>query len=89
MNWRSPAHVLAFGFGSGLSPIAPGTAGSILAALVYWFLLAPLPLGWIVAVIIAGTAAANPEFTADNQRLLHAMGDRPQRSRDCCPEGAA
>jgi phosphatidylglycerophosphatase A len=26
-----PAHVLAFGFGAGLSPFAPGTAGTLLA----------------------------------------------------------
>ena len=38
--------------------------------------------GW-VRQLIDNTAAANPEFTADNQRLLDAMGDRPQRSA-CC-----
>lgn len=27
--WRHPAHVLALGFGSGLSPKAPGTVGSL------------------------------------------------------------
>ena len=31
----SPAHFLAFGFGSGLSPIAPGTVGTIVAVLLY------------------------------------------------------
>ncbi|OYV41163.1 MAG: phosphatidylglycerophosphatase A [Thiomonas sp. 20-64-5] len=29
--WRNPLHVLALGFGSGLSPIAPGTAGTLFA----------------------------------------------------------
>ncbi|MEM9256476.1 MAG: phosphatidylglycerophosphatase A [Pseudomonadota bacterium] len=33
--FRSPAQFLAFGFGSGLSPRAPGTVGTLLAALVY------------------------------------------------------
>ena len=33
--FRSPVHILAFGFGSGLSPIAPGTAGTIVAVLLY------------------------------------------------------
>ena len=32
-GWRTvfadPVHVLAFGFGAGLSPVAPGTAGSV------------------------------------------------------------
>ena len=35
--------MLAFWFGSGLSPIAPGTAGT-LAALPLWFVMRPLPL---------------------------------------------
>lgn len=36
---RTPAGFLAFGLGSGLSPAAPGTLGSVLAL--------PLALGWI------------------------------------------
>lgn len=35
-----PAHMLALGFGSGLSPIAPGTVGTLWAWLV-WRLMAP------------------------------------------------
>jgi len=31
----SPVHFLAFGFGSGLAPKAPGTAGTIVAVLLY------------------------------------------------------
>ena len=38
-GWRfmlsHPAHVVALGFGSGLSPIAPGTAGTLWAWLVF------------------------------------------------------
>ena len=34
-----PAHSIAFGFGAGLVPFAPGTAGTLIA----W------PLGWILA----------------------------------------
>ena len=37
-----PAHVIAFGFGSGLSPRAPGTAGTLAA----W------PIGWIAAGVM-------------------------------------
>ena len=33
-----PAHFLAFGFGSGLSPFAPGTAGTLAAFPLYWVL---------------------------------------------------
>lgn len=32
---RHPAHLLACGFGSGLSPLAPGTAGTLFALLTY------------------------------------------------------
>lgn len=32
---RSPVHLLAFGFGSGLSPVAPGTFGTLMAVLLY------------------------------------------------------
>jgi len=31
-----PAHCVAFGFGAGLSPWAPGTAGTLLAWLIFW-----------------------------------------------------
>lgn len=41
-GWRflfaHPAHVIALGFGSGLSPVAPGTAGTLWA----WFVFAAL-----------------------------------------------
>lgn len=39
---RSPVHLLAFGFGAGLSPKGPGTLGT-LVGLPFWFLLNPLP----------------------------------------------
>jgi phosphatidylglycerophosphatase A len=35
---RHPAHVIAFGFGVGLAPVAPGTWGTLLALPVYWLL---------------------------------------------------
>jgi phosphatidylglycerophosphatase A len=35
---RHPAHVLAFGFGAGLVPGAPGTLGTLLAFPIYWML---------------------------------------------------
>ncbi|WP_036517763.1 phosphatidylglycerophosphatase A family protein [Nevskia soli] len=41
--FRSPVHLLAFWFGSGLSPKAPGTAGTV-AAIPLWLLLLPLHL---------------------------------------------
>jgi len=46
-----PAGWIATGFGSGLSPRAPGTAGS-LAALLPWFALAALPLHYYALALI-------------------------------------
>lgn len=43
--WRDPVYFLAFGFGSGLMPVAPGTWGT-LAAIPLYLLLAGRPL-WI------------------------------------------
>lgn len=36
--FRSPVQFLAFGFGSGLSPRAPGTAGTLVAVPLYWLI---------------------------------------------------
>ena len=48
---RNPVHFLAFGFGSGLSPKAPGTAGTLVAVLL-WPLLAGLPLMFYLAIVV-------------------------------------
>ncbi|ELI7953165.1 phosphatidylglycerophosphatase A, partial [Yersinia enterocolitica] len=42
LRLSNPWHLLATGFGSGLSPWAPGTMGSI-AAIPFWLLLIQLP----------------------------------------------
>lgn len=47
----SPTLLLAFGFGSGLSPKAPGTIGTI-AAIPLWWLLAQLPLASYLIVVL-------------------------------------
>ena len=49
---RDPIHFLAFGFGAGLAPYAPGTFGSVVGAVAAWWLL-DLPLIARVAVVIA------------------------------------
>lgn len=67
-----PAHLIAMGFGSGLSPVAPGTAGTLWAWLAFlalqpwmndvrWALLIAisLPLGWWACSV-----------TAKNMRVL-------------------
>jgi phosphatidylglycerophosphatase A len=52
MQMRSVHYTIATGFGLGYSPIAPGTAGSILALLVAYFLMQDNPVYLIVATII-------------------------------------
>ena len=67
-----PAHILALGFGSGLSPIAPGTVGTLWAwlsfvALQQW--LSPVAIGWLIAVSMPlGWWVCT--FTARNMRVL-------------------
>src|SRR5574337_700431 len=51
-----PAHFIALGFGSGLSPVAPGTVGTLwgwLAFLVLQLWLTPLGLGLLTALALA------------------------------------
>ena len=52
-----PVHILAFGFGTGLSPYAPGTVGSLVGVLFAWLsrdLGLPIQAGIAVAIIAAG-----------------------------------
>jgi phosphatidylglycerophosphatase A len=51
-----PLRLIALGFGSGLSPVAPGTAGTLAGWALYLLidrLLAPTPLAWI-GILVAG-----------------------------------
>ena len=61
-----PAHLVALGFGSGLSPLAPGTVGTLWAwaafiaiqawlppAAIGWIIAASLPLGWWACTVTA------------------------------------
>ena len=47
MNLKNPLSWLSVGFGSGLSPIAPGTVGSFFALIIYYYLF----FGNIIEVI--------------------------------------
>jgi len=64
--WSHPAHVLAMGFGSGLSPKAPGTVGTLWAWASYelmtlflttseigLLIALSLPLGWWACTVTA------------------------------------
>jgi phosphatidylglycerophosphatase A len=49
-NLANPVHLLAFGLGSGCSPKAPGTFGTLMAVALY-LPLARLELSWYLAVV--------------------------------------
>jgi phosphatidylglycerophosphatase A len=51
-----PAHFVAFGFGAGLVPLSPGTAGTLLAVPIFWALptaAAPLLLLALIGLAFA------------------------------------
>jgi phosphatidylglycerophosphatase A len=48
----SPARFIAFGFGSGLSPKAPGTAGTLAGVFLYWLSAIFLSTNAIAALLI-------------------------------------
>lgn len=54
-----PGHLLALGFGAGLVPLAPGTAGTLVAILLYLPAQA-LPLAWYVMLTLALLALGVP-----------------------------
>jgi phosphatidylglycerophosphatase A len=74
---RDPVHFIAFGFGAGLLPRAPGTAGSAVGVVAAWWLL-DLPLavrvGIVLAVIAAGVwicgESARRLSRHDDQRIV-------------------
>ena len=55
-GWRflfsHPAHLLAFGFGSGLAGKAPGTFGTLVAFPIYWYLAPRLTNAIFMLVLI-------------------------------------
>lgn len=71
--------LIGTGFGSGFSPVAPGTAGALLAALIWFclsFFLTGLTLLWVtVALILVFTVAG--VWAAD--RLEPVWGEDPSR----------
>ena len=67
-----PAHAIALGFGAGLSPVAPGTVGTLWAWLAYLLLqswLGPAAIGLVIAASLAiGWWACT--VTAGHMRVL-------------------
>ena len=67
--------LLATGFGTGLSPYAPGTAGSLLAALVWWFAIAELPL--VARIAVALVAFGLGVLLVERVVRRYELGDAP------------
>lgn len=67
------------GFGTGLSPVAPGTVGSFAAAVIYWVLpvgsTSPVLYGMIVAGFVLGIWAAGTLATPDDPDPSKAVWD--------------
>ena len=56
---RHPAHFIALGFGTGLSPVAPGTFGTLVALPLAWLLEAHAATwGWLIAIAAITIAGA-------------------------------
>ncbi len=56
-SMRDPVQWLATGFGAGLAPRAPGTAGTLVALVPAWLMLdlpMPLRIGIVIALFAAG-----------------------------------
>ena len=70
----NPVHFLAFGFGSGLAPIAPGTFGTV-AAMPIWWLCAQLPL-WGYLAVTAAVIAVGPYLCGKTSNDMH-VHDHP------------
>lgn len=51
---KHPYAWIALGFGTGLAPKAPGTVGSLAAAVLWWLLMAQQPILLQLAVILVG-----------------------------------
>ena len=48
--FTDPVHILAFGFGTGLAPLAPGTIGSLVGVLIAWLML---NVGFVAQIALA------------------------------------
>lgn len=76
--YQHPAHLIALGFGSGLSPWAPGTVGTLWAWLAWDMLmlwLSPVALGWLVLLSLpvgwwASTRTARAMGVADPSAIV-------------------
>lgn len=71
---RDPIHLLAFGFGAGLSPIAPGTFGTVIAVpIVLWL----EQLGWVAHLTFAAAAILGGIYLCGESARRMGVHDHP------------
>ncbi|PQQ31738.1 phosphatidylglycerophosphatase A [Photorhabdus luminescens] len=70
LRMSNPWHLLATGFGSGLSPVVPGTMGSA-AAIPFWLLLVQFPewICWLVIIVGVLFGIMICQRTSDDMRV--------------------
>jgi len=72
--WTNPVHFLAFGFGAGTFPFAPGTCGTLIAIPLY-LLIYDLP--WIYYAIILGVVLIAGVWICDVAERVTGVPDHP------------
>jgi phosphatidylglycerophosphatase A len=73
--FADPVMLLAFGFGSGLAPRAPGTAGSVVGLVIYFLLLQGLsPLTYLGVVLLATVVGVYLCHAASTKLGVHDHG---------------
>lgn len=72
---HDPIVLAATGGGSGLVPIAPGTAGSAVGVALWWFLLADLGIAWQAGIV--GAAFVLGVLAAEGAVQRYSLGDEP------------
>lgn len=77
--WLNPWHFIAFGFGSGTVPMAPGTVGTIVS-IPFYLLLRQLSVGWylIAVALLAGFVV----YLSDKLSKELAVHDHPGMNLD-------
>ncbi len=71
---RDPVHFVAFGFGAGLAPRAPGTFGSLVGVAAAWWLLDVPLVGR--ALVVAAVIAAGIFICGESARRLGRHDDQ-------------
>jgi len=71
---RDPVHFLAFGFGAGLSPVAPGTFGTLVAAPIVAFVMS---VGFTAHLAFALVAAVAGVYICGESARRLAVHDHP------------